>query len=71
MIRTVSDFIKTLQDCYDADDEIFVVWVARDEIGDVTDAQWKKILKHLDKRSAVASELDFDLENAYATVVVE
>jgi len=65
MIRTIKDLTRSLEECYAPDEQIFIVWVAKDEIEDVSEDHWKKILRFLNKRSAVGSELDADLQMAY------
>lgn len=71
MIRTISDLINTFQTCFKPDEEVFILWASRDEVDDVTDAQWKKILTHLDKRSDAGTILEDDLNYAHDTVVGE
>jgi hypothetical protein len=65
----VESLIKTLTDHYKADEDVYAIWISKEEAEDnlgrdVTSVEWDKILTELAKREAASEMLDNDLMEA-------
>lgn len=74
MRRQVDELIKTLTDHYSPDEEIFVIWVSKEEASEVIDrevthVEWASILVELDKRECASESLDADFAEAISEII--
>ena len=74
MRRQVDELIKTLTDHYSPDEEIFVIWVSKEEASEVIDrevthVEWASILTELEKRECASESLDADFAEAIGEVI--